>query len=42
MVIPLSDNAELRFVRRPVVTWALIFLNVAVFLLVRSGFSAIL
>jgi membrane associated rhomboid family serine protease len=36
MVIPLSDNAELKFLRRPIVNWALIFINVAVFLLVRS------
>ena len=36
MVIPLSDNAELKFLRRPVVNWALIFINVAVFLIVRS------
>jgi membrane associated rhomboid family serine protease len=36
MVIPLHDDAELRFVRHPVVNWALIFINVAVFLIVRS------
>lgn len=36
MVIPLHDDAELRFVRRPIVNWTLIFLNVIVFLIVRS------
>jgi rhomboid family protein len=36
MVIPLHDDAELRFVRRPVVNWTLIVINVAVFLIVRS------
>jgi len=36
MVIPLHDDAELRFVRRPIVNWTLIFINVAVFLIVRS------
>ncbi len=36
MVIPLHDDAELRFVRRPIVNWTLILINVAVFLVVRS------
>jgi membrane associated rhomboid family serine protease len=36
MVIPLYDDAELKFLRRPVVNWTLIFINVAVFLVVRS------
>ncbi len=36
MVIPLHDDAELKFVRRPVVNWTLLFINVAVFLVVRS------
>ena len=36
MVLPLHDDAELRFVRRPIVNWTLIFINVAVFLVVRS------
>ncbi len=36
MVIPLYDDAELKFLRRPAVNWTLIFINVAVFLVVRS------
>jgi membrane associated rhomboid family serine protease len=36
MVIPLHDDAQLRHLRRPYVTWGLILVNVAVFLLVRS------
>ena len=36
MVIPLYDDAELKFLRRPVVNWTLIFINVAMFLVVRS------
>jgi membrane associated rhomboid family serine protease len=36
MVLPLHDDAKLRYLRRPIVNWALIFINVAVFLLVRS------
>lgn len=36
MVIPLHDDAKLSYLRRPIVTWALIAINVAVFLAVRS------
>jgi membrane associated rhomboid family serine protease len=36
MVLPIHDDAKLRYLRRPIVNWALIAINVAVFLLVRS------
>ncbi len=36
MVIPIHDDAPLRYLRRPVVNWALIIVNVAVFLVVQS------
>ena len=36
MVMPLYDNTPLRFLRRPVVNWALIGVNVAIFVLVQS------
>jgi membrane associated rhomboid family serine protease len=34
--MPLYDNTPLRFLRRPVVNWALIGVNVAIFVLVQS------
>lgn len=36
MVIPIHDDAPLRYLRRPVVNWALIAVNVVVFLVVQS------
>ncbi|MBD8877543.1 rhomboid family intramembrane serine protease [Roseibium polysiphoniae] len=37
MFIPLHDHNGLKHVLRPVVTWSLIFANVAVFLLMQNG-----
>ena len=36
MVMPIYDDAPMRFMRRPWVNWMLIFVNVAVFLVVQS------
>lgn len=36
MVMPLHDDAPLRYLRRPIVNWTLIAINVAVFLVVFS------
>jgi membrane associated rhomboid family serine protease len=36
MVIPIYDDTPMRFMRRPWVNWALIFVNVAVFIVVQS------
>jgi membrane associated rhomboid family serine protease len=37
--VPLHDANPLRYVRQPLVTWALIAANFAVFILFQSGFS---
>ena len=36
MVLPIHDDAKLRYLRRPIVNWTLIAINVVVFLVVRS------
>lgn len=36
MVIPIHDDAPLRYLRRPVVNWALIAVNVSIFIVVQS------